>query len=87
MVGNSLVDLNLSQNFLESISFLDNQKNSLYGLNQLRTLNLSNNQIRVIQWDPKAMPNISLKFLDLSYNSIEDLRCIKMFEGLTALKV
>ena len=76
-LGCALLDLNLSQNFLDSISFVENQKNSLYGLNQLRALNLSNNQIRVIHWSPDLPTNVSLKSLDLSYNKISDIAFIK----------
>ena len=43
LLGASLLDLNLSQNFLDSVSLLEGHKNSLFGLNQLRSLNLSNN--------------------------------------------
>lgn len=32
-VGQSLLDLNLSQNFLEQVSFREHDKNSLFGLN------------------------------------------------------
>lgn len=43
LLGSSLLDLNLSQNFLDHVSFCESERNSLFGLNQLRSLNLSNN--------------------------------------------
>ena len=43
LLGSSLLDLNLSQNFLDHVSFCEGERNSLFGLNQLRSLNLSNN--------------------------------------------
>ena len=86
LLGSSLLDLNLSQNFLDSVSFCENERNSLFGLSQLKTLNLSNNQIRHVKWSNQA-PNISLKSLDLSYNRISDMLGVKMFEALVTLKV
>ena len=87
-MGKALLELNLSQNFLDEISFLDNSKNSLSSLSQLRSLNLANNQIKFVKWNAQySQKNTSLKTLDISYNQLADLSFLQIFEGLTALKI
>ena len=85
-LGSALLDLNLSQNFLESISFVEGHKNSFFGLRQLRTLNLANNQIKKVYFDNTARWP-SLKYLDISYNRLEGLSFLALCEGLTVLRV
>ena len=87
-MGKALLELNLSQNFLDEISFLDNSKNSLSSLSQLRSLNLANNQIKFVKWNAQySLKNTSLKTLDISYNQLADLSFLQIFEGLTSLKI
>ena len=46
LVSASLVELNMSQNNLEMVSFAEQSSNSLLGMMQLRQLNLSQNQLK-----------------------------------------
>ena len=70
----SLIEINLSKNSLELVSFADQASNNLQGMLQLKALNLQRNQIS--QLVTQNIPNTALKSLDIGYNKIDDLSSI-----------